>query len=308
VRFIDEHRGVFGVEPICRVLAEHGCVIAPSTYYAAGQRRPSGRQLRDERLKAEILRVYHDNHKIFGARKIWITLRGEGIEVARCTVERLMRELGIAGVRRGVKRRTTVRDEHAERPADLVERNFTALKPNQLWVADFTYVATWAAVVYVAFVIDAFSRRILGWKAATSMHTQLVLDALEMAIFTREQEGITDLAGLVHHNDAGSQYTSIAFTDRLLAAGIDPSVGSVGDAYDNALAETTIGLYKAEWINDRGPWRNLEHVEIATLEWVDWYNHQRPHGSIDDYTPIAAEQFHYDHRTALTERAAVPTS
>jgi len=233
VRFIDEHREVFGVEPICRVLAEHGCVIAPSTYYATRDRAPSQRRLRDEQLKTEILRVWEANHRIFGARKVWITLRGEGVEVARCTVERLMRELGICGVRRGgMRRRTTIADERADRPADLVERNFSPLKPNQLWVADFTYVATWAGVVYVAFVIDAFSRRILGWKAATSMRTELVLDALEMAIFTREQEGIADLAGLVHHHDAGSQYTSIAFTDRLVAAGIDASVGSVGDAYD----------------------------------------------------------------------------
>jgi putative transposase len=307
VRFIDEHRQVFGVEPICRVLAEHGCVIAPSTYYAARDRAPSQRRLRDEQLKSEILRVWKANHRIFGARKVWIVLRGEGIEVARCTVERLMRELGITGVRRGKPRRTTIADEQADRPTDLVDRNFTALRPNQLWVADFTYVATWSGTVYVAFVIDAFSRRILGWKAATTMRTELVLDALEMAIFTREQEGITDLAGLVHHNDAGSQYTSIAFTTCLIEAGIDASVGSVGDAYDNALAESTIGLYKAEWIDYRRPWRNLEHVEIATLEWVDWYNRHRPHGSIDDYTPIAVEQFHNAHRTALAE-VGVPTT
>ncbi len=183
----------------------------------------------------------------------------------------------------------------------------TPLAPNRLWVADFTYVPTWAGVVYVAFVLDAFSRRILGWRAAMNMHTALVLDALEMAIWTRARGGVTDLTGLVHHNDAGSQYTSIAFTTRLIDAGVDPSVGSVGDAYDNALAETTIGLYKTEWINRGGPWRNLDHVEIATLEWVDWYNHRRPHEAIDDLTPVAVEGLHYAHRTALTE-AAVSTT
>jgi putative transposase len=309
VRFIEEHQNHrvgrdglrWGVESICAVLSEHGCVIAPSTYYDARRRAPSRRALRDEQLKVEITRVYEDNHQLFGARKVWLILRGQGIDVARCTVERLMRQLGIEGVRRGAKRRTTIPDEQHERPADLVERNFDPLAPNRLWVADFTYVATWSGTCYVAFVIDAFSRRVLGWRAAISMHTELVLDTLEMAIWTRAQAGVTDLTGLVHHTDAGSQYTSIAFTTRLIQAGVDASVGSVGDAYDNALAETTVGLFKTEWINRRGPWRNLDHVEIATLEWVDWYNHRRPHEAIDDFTPVAVEDLHYAHITALTE-------
>ena len=232
MRFIDEHRQVFGVEPICRVLAEHGCVIAPSTYYAARDRAPSQRRLRDEQLKSEILRVWKANHRIFGARKVWIVLRGEGIEVARCTVERLMRELGITGVRRGKPRRTTIADEQADRPTDLVDRNFTALRPNQLWVADFTYVATWSGTVYVAFVIDAFSRRILGWKAATTMRTELVLDALEMAIFTREQEGIADLAGLVHHHDAGSQGGFNWSLQHLDDGGVDGQASWVDEGVD----------------------------------------------------------------------------
>jgi len=213
VRFIEEHQNHrvgpdglrWGVESICRVLTEHGCVIAPATYYDARRRAPSRRALRDEQLKVEITRVYEDNHQLFGARKVWLILRGQGIDVARCTVERLMRQLGIEGVRRGAKRRTTIPDEQHERPADLVERNFDPLAPNRLWVADFTYVATWSGTCYVALVIDAFSRRVLGWRAAMSMHTELVLDALEMAIWTREQAGVTDLTGLVHHTDAGSQ-------------------------------------------------------------------------------------------------------
>lgn len=298
---------MFGVEPICRVLSEHGVTIAPSTYYEARHRAPSRRRLRDEQLKAEIRRVYEANHEVFGARKVWLILRGEGVEVARCTVERLMHELGIEGARRGKKRRTTIGGESSQRPADLVEGNFDPVAPNRLWVADFTYVPTWAGTVYVAFALDAYSRRILGWKAATSMHTALVLDTLEMAIWTRHQAGVTDLTELVHHSDAGSQYTSIAFTARLIEAGVDPSVGSVGDAYDNALAETTIGLYKTEWIDRQGPWRNREHVEIATLTWVDWYNTARPHGSIDDFTPVAIEDLHYAHKTALTE-VGVPTT
>jgi putative transposase len=221
VRFIDEHTNHrvgpdglrWGVESICAVLSEHGCVIAPSTYYDARRRAPSRRALRDAELEAEITAVFTDNHELFGARKIWLFLRTEGIEVARCTVERLMRQLGIEGARRGTKRRTTIPDGQHQRPADLVDRNFDPLAPNRLWVADFTYLATWAGVVYVAFVLDAFSRRVLGWRAAMSMHTALVLDTLEMAIWTREQAGVTDLTGLVHHSDAGSQYTSAAFAE-----------------------------------------------------------------------------------------------
>jgi putative transposase len=299
----------WGVEPICRVLTEHGVQIAPSTYYDAlkRRRRITEGDLREERLMLAIARVHHDNYGVYGARKVWLALNREGIEVARCTVERLMKVLGLEGARRGRKPRTTRPDITAARPADLVERNFTAARPDLLWVADFTYVATWAGFVYVAFVLDAFSRRILGWKAATTMHTELVLDALEMAIWTRQRAGIVDLSGLVHHNDAGSQYTSIRFTERLRDAGAAPSVGSVGDAYDNALAETEIGLFKTELIRRHGPWRTLDDVEIATLEWVDWHNHRRLHSACADLTPAEFEAIHYRQHPALTE-ALVPTS
>jgi putative transposase len=251
VRFIAEHADSrvgglrWGVEPICAVLSEHGCPIAPSTYYdarASGD-RPSRRQLRDEELKVEIARVHEENYGVYGARKVWLALNREGISVARCTVERLMRQLGLAGARRGRRHRTTIADAAAARPADLVGRQFNPAAPNRTWVADFTYVPTWSGMVYVAFVIDAYSRRILGWRAATSMKTALVLDALEQAVWARTRHGAADLSGLICHHDAGSQYTSIAYTERLAQAGIDPSVGSVGDAYDNALAESVIGLF-----------------------------------------------------------------
>ena len=236
MRFISGHKARFGVEPICRVLAEHGCPIAPSTYYDAARRPPSARTQRDEQLKAAITRVHQGNYGVYGARKVWLALNREGISVARCTVERLMRELGLAGARRGKQRRTTIADPAAARPADLVQRKFARPAPDRLWVADFTYVPTWPGMVYVAFVIDACSRRILGWRAATSMRTSLVLDALEQALWARRRDGRGSLAGLVHHTDAGSQYTSTAFTERLAAAGAQPSVGTVGDAYDKAWA------------------------------------------------------------------------
>ena len=285
------------------MLTEHGCTIAPSTYYDARNRPPSKRTLRDEQVSQLITseRAKHRFVRLFGARKMWLHLRRLGHEVARCTVERLMRQLGLVGVTRGQKVVTTIGDEAAARPRDLVERNFTAARPNRLWCADFTYVPTWAGMVYVAFVFDVYSRRILGWRAATSMHTALVLDALEMAVWIRATEGHRDLSGLVHHTDAGSQYTSIAFTERLITAGIDASVGTVGDAYDNALAESQIGLYKSELINCHGPYRDREHVEIDTLDWVHWFNTDRPHESLDDLTPLEVEQLHYTHRTGLTE-------
>ena len=244
----------WGVEPICAVLSEHGTPIAPSTYYAARRRLPTAAELRDEQLKVEIERVWKDNYAVYGARKVWLQLNREGIPVARCTVERLMRDLGLEGARRGRRHRTTIPDPSAPRSPDLVQRRFTPDRPDRVWVADFTYVATWSGTVYVAFVIDAYSRRILGWRAARSMKTALVLDALEMALWTRQRQGVADLAGLVHHSDAGSQYTSIAFTERLAQAGAAPSVGSVGDAFDNALAETQIGLFKTEVIH-AGPGR-----------------------------------------------------
>jgi putative transposase len=291
----------WGVEPICRVLSEHGCPIAPSTYYVALARRPSVRQRRDEALKVEIARVHGDNFGVYGARKVWLQLNREGISVARCTVERLMGELGLVGARRGRRIRTTAPDATAPRPKDLLERNFDPPAPNRTWVADFTYVPTWSGMVYVAFVLDAYSRRILGWRAATSMKTALVLDALEQAVWTRRRDGVGDLSGLIHHNDAGSQYTSIAFSERLAEVGIDPSVGSVGDAFDNALAESVIGLFKTELIKPGGPWRTVEQVEIATLEYVDWFNHRRLFESCGDIPPTELEHAHYRQRAALTE-------
>jgi putative transposase len=266
IAYIDVHRDRFGVEPICQVLP-----IAPSTYYAASHRPASARAVRDTKLKGEIARVHAEHFGVYGARKVWRQLHREGISVARCTVERLMRELGLQGVRRGKTRRTTAPDATAPRPADLVERDFSAARPNQLWVADLTYVATWSGFVYVAFVIDAFSRFLVGWQASRSLRTDLALDALEMAIWRRQAQ----LEGLVHHSDRGSQYLSIRYTERLGEAGAVTSVGSRGDSFDNALAETIIGLYKSELIRWRGPWRGLDEVEYATLEWVDWFNHRR---------------------------------
>ena len=257
--------------------------------------------MRDEQLKAAISRVHQDNYGVYGARKVWLALNREGTPVARCTVERLMRELGLAGARRGKRRRTTVADPAAARPADLVGRRFSPAAPDRLWVADFTYVPTWSGMVYVAFVIDAYSRQILGWRTATTMRTALVLDALEQALWARRRDGRGSLAGLVHHNDAGSQYTSIAFTERLAAAGAQPSVGSVGDAYDNALAESVIGLYKTELIKPRGPWRTAEQVEIATLHYIDWFNRHRLFEACGDIPPAELETAYYRQNTGLAE-------
>jgi putative transposase len=307
VRFIREHKSRFGVEPICRVLAQHGCQIAPSTYYDAARRAPSARAVRDEQLKAAISRVHQDNYGVYGARKVWLELNREGMPVARCTVERLMRELGLAGARRGRRVRTTIPAAAAARPADLVRRQFSPAAPDRLWVADFTYVPTWTGMVYVAFVIDAYSRRILGWRAARSMKTALVLDALEHALWTRQRDGGRALAGLVHHTDAGAQYTSIAFTERLAAAGVSSSVGTVGDAYDNALAESVIGLFKTELITPRGPWRTAEQVELATLEYVDWFNHRRLYEVCGDIPPAELEAAYYRQNAVLTEAGQTTT-
>ena len=301
MRFIGDHRSRFGVEPICRVLSEHGCTIAPSTYYDAVSRGLSARAMRDEQLKPLIARVHGENYGVYGARKVWLALNREGVPVARCTVERLMRELGLAGARRGKRVRTTRPDAAAARPADLVRRQFSPARPDRLWVADFTYVPTWAGMVYVAFVIDAYSRRILGWRAATSMKTELVLDALEQALWTRRRDDKRDLAGLIHHTDAGSQYTSIAFTERLAAAGVSGSVGTVGDAYDNALAESMIGLFKTELIKPCGPWRTVEQVEIATLDYVDWFNNRRLYEACGDIPPAELEDAYYRQNTGLAE-------
>jgi putative transposase len=301
VRFISGHKARFGVEPICRVLTEHGVPIAPSTYYDAAGRGPSARAVRDEQLKAHIARVHGENYGVYGARKVWLALNREGVAVARCTVERLMRELGLAGARRGKRVRTTRPDAAAGRPADLVRRQFSPARPDRLWVADFTYCPTWAGMVYVAFVIDAYSRRILGWRAATTMRTSLVLDALEQALWTRRHDGRGSLTGLIHHTDAGSQYTSIAFTERLSAAGVSGSVGTVGDAYDNALAESVIGLFKTELIKPGGPWRTAEQVEIATLDYVDWFNHRRLYEACGDIPPAELEDAYYRHNSDLAE-------
>lgn len=288
VRFIDDHRAAYGVEPICRQLQ-----IAPSTYYDAKAQqadpsRRSARAQRDDTLRVDVQRVWTDNRSVYGARKVWKQLHRERQAVARCTVERLMRELGIAGVVRGRRVRTTVPDLVAARPQDLVQRQFAATRPNELWVADFTYVATWAGMVYVAFVIDVFSRRIVGWRASRTMRTDLVLDALEQALYARQPH-----EPLVHHSDRGAQYLAIRYTERLAGAGIDASVGSRGDSYDNALAESVIGLFKTEVIRQHGPWRDLDHVEYATLDWIHWFNTARLLEPLGYLPPAEFEAQHY---------------
>ncbi|MFF8717843.1 IS3 family transposase [Streptomyces sp. NPDC015184] len=301
VAFIDEHRDrCGGVEPICRTLTEHDCKIAPSTYYAHKKRLavPSARTVRDTELKELVRQVHTDNYRVYGARKIWRELNRQGHTVARCTVERLMRELGIAGAVRGKRVVTTIPDRQAERAPDLVDRDFVAGAPNRCWVADFTHVATWAGVVYVAFVVDTFSRRIVGWSAATSKETQLVLDALEMALWQRDRDEHPHARGeLIHHSDAGSQYTSFRLAEHLDAAGIAASIGSVGDAYDNALMESTIGLFKTELIKPQRPWKALSQVELVTAEWVDWYCHRRLHGEIGHVPPVEYETNYYTELT-----------
>jgi transposase InsO family protein len=302
VAFIDDHREEYGVEPICRVLP-----IAPSTYYAhkaleADPKRRSARAKRDEWLRGEILRVWEANFEVYGVRKVWRQLTREGITVARCTVERLMGEMGLRGTVRGRRFKTTIADDAAARPLDLVERDFTAVRPNQLWVSDLTYVATWRGFVYVAFVIDAFSRRIVGWRVSSSLRSDLALDALEEAICERQEE--TE-APLVHHSDRGVQYLSIRYTERLAEAGIEPSVGSRGDSYDNALAESVIGLFKTEVIRRRGPWRGLEDVEFATLEWVWWFNHHRLLEPIGYIPPVEHEENFYSNQQDQAAVAAL---
>ena len=287
--FIDEHRDVFGVEPICQVLP-----IAPSTYYTQGARRVDpdlrpNRAWRDDALCQEIRRVWDENKQVYGVRKVWKQLRREGYGTARCTVERLMRRLGLRGVIRGRTVKTTVSDKATPCPLDKVNRQFRAARPNALWVSDFTYVSTWQGFVYVAFVIDVFARRIVGWKVSSSARTDFVLDALEQALHARRPAGDE---GLIHHSDRGVQYVSIRYSERLAEAGIEPSVGSVGDSYDNALAETINGLYKAEVIHRRS-WRNLEAVELATLDWVDWFNHKRLLGPIGNIPPAEAEAVYH---------------
>jgi putative transposase len=267
--------------------------IAPSTYYEHVGRRPSRREVRDEALRPEIERIHAANYRVYGARKVWLALNREGIEVARCTVERLMAELGLSGAVRGRVKRTTVADLAATRPADLVSRQFGPPRPNRLWVADLTYVSTWSGFAYVAFVTDAYARRILGWRVAATMATSMVLDSIEHAIWTRQREGTFDLNDVVHHTDRGSQYTSIKFTERLAQARIQPSVGAAGSSYDNALAETINGLYKTELIKPGKPWRTIEEVELATAEWVDWFNHRRLYEYCGDIPPVDLEAAYY---------------
>ncbi len=291
IQFIDDNRGSYGVEPICNVLP-----IAPSTYHdhIAKQRDPSrlsARAKRDNELKPEIMRVFTQNHQVYGVRKVWRQMLREGYSVARCTVGRLMRELGLAGVIRGKPVRTTISDKAAPCPLDHVNRKFHAPAPNRLWVSDFTYVSTWGGFVYVAFVIDVFARYIVGWRVSRTQHASFVLDALEQALHDRRP---VHKGGLIHHSDRGSQYVSIKYTERLAEAGIEPSVGSVGDSYDNALAETINGLYKAEVIHRRGPWRSFEALEFATLEWVDWFNNRRLLEPIGNIPPAEAEQRYYE--------------
>jgi putative transposase len=289
IAFIDAHREAYGVEPICRVLP-----IAPSTYHEQVARRANPSRLparaqRDAELQVEIRRVFEENLRVYGVRKVWRQLRREGVQVARCTVARLMGDMGLAGVIRGKPVRTTVSDKAAPCPLDHVNRQFRAPAPNMLWVSDFTYVATWSGFVYVAFVIDAFARRIVGWRVSRSAHAGFVLDALEQALHERRPVG----GRLIHHSDRGAQYVSIKYSERLAEAGIEPSVGSVGDSYDNALAETINGLYKAEVIHRRGPWRCMEAVEFATLEWVDWFNNRRLLEPIGNIPPAEAEVNYY---------------
>lgn len=294
VAFIDAHRAEYGVESICKQLP-----IAPSTYYEQKSRQADPSRLpprvrRDAELSGSIRRVWEENFRAYGARKVWRQLRREGIPAARCTVERLMRREGLCGVVRGRKKRTTIPADAAQCPLDRVQRQFVASRPNELWIADFTYVATWTGFVYVAFVIDVFARCIVGWRVSRSMQTDLVLDALEQALHAR-QVG----EGLIHHSDRGAQYLSIRYSERLKDAGVDASVGSTGDSYDNAMAETIIGLFKTEVIHARGPWRSLDAVEYATLEWVDWFNNRRLLEPIGYVPPVEFEAEYYRQQSGL---------
>jgi len=299
---VDAHRATHGVEPICKVLQ-----IAPSAYrrHAARCRDNtllSARARRDVVLLPKVEQVWNANLQVYGADKVWKQMNREGEAVARCTVERLMRRLGLRGVKRGKVVRTTTSDKKAQCPLDKVNRQFKADRPNQLWVSDFTYVSTWQGWLYVAFVVDVFARRIVGWRTSSSMTTDFVLDALEQALYARQPERDHSL---IHHSDRGSQYVSIRYSERLAEAGVDPSVGSKGDSYDNALAETINGLYKAEVIHRRGPWKTKEAVELATLEWVAWFNHHRLLGPIGYIPPAEAEANYYRQLAGHTTEVAV---
>lgn len=293
IEYIDEHQAEYGVESICQTLVAAGAGIAPSTYYASKQRPLSSRARRDLELSSRIVQLHQEHKSVYGVRKMWHLLQREGVPVARCTVSRLMRQLHLSGAVRGKRRITTLPAPAEQVASDLLQRRFNAEMPDRAWVADFSYVITYSGTVYVAFVIDCYSRRIVGWKAATSMATSLVLEALEMALWARGRAGHRiEPGGLIHHSDRGSQYTSIAFTERLLEAGVDASVGSQGDALDNALAESTIALFKTEVVKRRS-WRSFEQIEYATAEWAEWYNHRRLHSACDYRPPAEAEAAYY---------------
>jgi putative transposase len=302
VKFIEEHKDCrvdgglrWGVEPICRVLTEHGLRIAPATYYAAKARPASARAVRDAGLKPVIEATHRDNCGVYGVRKMVVALRRAGVAIGRDQTGRLMRELGLAGARRGKFKRTTIPDVAAARPVDLVERRFCADRPDQLWVCDLTYIRTWVGFAYLALVVDVFSRRIVGWALAAHMRTELPLEALELAVWTRRHS----LNGLIAHTDAGSQYLAIRYTDALMAVGAVASVGSVGDSFDNALVESTIGQIKTELIKRRGPWRTIEQLEFALLEYIDWWNHRRLHGQIGTRPPVEVEAEYYRQHRSL---------
>ncbi|MCW4352593.1 IS3 family transposase [Hoyosella sp. YIM 151337] len=305
VQFIDDHRHRFGVEPICRVLTEHGVKIAPSGYYAFKTRPASARAIRDEELIVEIERVFWDRRLgrgISGARKMWHLLKREGIVVARCTVERLMRRQGLRGVLRGRQFVTTKPDDASFRAPDHVQRCFQADRPNELWVVDFTYVPTWSGMAFTAFVTDVYSRRIVGWRTMNRMPTELPLDALEMALWVRDRAG-QDVTGVIQHSDAGAQYTAIRYAERLADVGAIASIGTVGDSYDNALAETVVGLYKTECVKIDGPFRTVDELELATLSWVHWFNENRLHSSIGYLTPTEKENEYYRENTSQYQPA-----
>jgi putative transposase len=291
VEFVDSQRETHGVQPVLEALKQTPVEIAPSTYYAAKARPESARAARDRELVEKIEQVHEDNYSVYGARKVWAELNRQSVEVARCTVERLMREIGLRGLLRDKSPRTTKPAAETGRPSDLVERDFTATGPNELWVADLTYVRTTAGWVYAAFVLDVFSRLIIGWQVATSLYTDLALDALQMAIWRRHAAG-ADLTGLVHHSDRGVQYRAIRYTQRLADTGAVASVGSKGDSYDNAMAEAFNSLYKAELVRNKGPWRGIDDLELATVEYIDWYNNRRLHGELGHLPPAEYEALH----------------
>lgn len=300
VEFVDSHQAEYGVQPVLQALEDTPAQIAPSTYYAAKTRPASARSRRDAALIEMIKQIHAENYGVYGARKIWHELQRRGVRVARCTVERLMREIGLRGLLRDKSPRTTRPAAETDRPRDLVQRDFTAAGPNQLWVADLTYVRTSIGWVYAAFVLDVYSRMIVGWQVSTSLYTDLALDALKLAIWRRENQG-ADLHGLVHHSDRGVQYRAIRYSQRLAEAGAVASVGSKGDSFDNAMAEAFNSLYKAELVRNKGPWRGLDDLEMATVEYIDWYNNRRLHGELGHVPPAEHEALH-----AMTHPVTAP--